>query len=181
MQQTLTLKDNTEVVIREALVADAEAILAFAKMLFTTTDSVLTIAEEFNITLEEERGFIQAHTTTPTAILLIAVHNDQVISMLNFNCHSKVKMKHTGEFGVSVHPNYRGQGIGRQIIQMLIDWAQGVPQIEKLILHVMNTNTGAIKLYESLGFAVEGSELKVIKQLDGSYADLVAMGLFLER
>ena len=56
-----------------------------------------------------------------------------------------------------------------------------LPQIEKLILHVMNTNTGAIKLYESLGFAVEGSELKVIKQLDGTYADLVAMGLFLER
>ncbi len=181
MEYTVTLKDNTQAIVREAAVPDAESILAFATMLFTTTDSVLTVAEEFSITLEEERGFIQAHINSPTAILLVAVHNEQVIGLLNFNAHPKVKMRHTGEFGVSIHPDYRGQGIGRKMIEALINWAQGVKEIEKLILHVMHTNTGAIKLYENLGFSTEGREVRVIKQPDGSYADLVAMGLFLER
>lgn len=174
-------RNGKNICIREAEAADAEHILDFARMIFATTDSVLTTPGEFHMTSDAERKFITTYKQQATSLLLIAEHGDQIIGFLNFSCHPKVKMSHTGELDISIHPNYRGEGIGRSMMDALIAWATDVVQIEKLLLKVFSTNANAIALYEDLGFVTEGREIQAIKQPDGSYTDLLTMGLFLTR
>ncbi len=53
--------------------------------------------------------------------------------------------------GVGVLPNYRGQGIGRQIMHILLDAAHQ-HHVDRVQLEVIQQNTPAIRLYDSLGF-----------------------------
>jgi ribosomal protein S18 acetylase RimI-like enzyme len=53
---------------------------------------------------------------------------------------------------VCTKPDHRGQGLASQLMGALIAGIQR--RAERAFLHVMNTNTGAIRLYEELGFRV---------------------------
>jgi hypothetical protein len=53
--------------------------------------------------------------------------------------------------GVGVVPRYRGQGVGRMVMQSLIDSARHV-QLATVQLEVIRDNTIAYDLYASLGF-----------------------------
>lgn len=57
-----------------------------------------------------------------------------------------------GLYEVLVHPDHRGQGLGRQLVQGLLQWAaqQGATHTD---LQVAAANSRARQLYESLGFA----------------------------
>ena len=57
----------------------------------------------------------------------------------------------TAEFGVSVVDGWRGQGIGRALIEHLEAWAAD-HGIERMILTVSEANEGAIRLYHSMGY-----------------------------
>ena len=76
---------------------------------------------------------------------------------------------------MSVHPNYQGLGIGKQLIETLLDWARNNKQIEKVVLQVFATNGRAIDLYRTMGFVEEGRHIKAIKQPDGTYVDVIQM------
>jgi len=51
---------------------------------------------------------------------------------------------------ISVDPSEQGQGIGRRLLQYLIDTAQG--RAETVFLEVRPSNAIAIALYEDMGF-----------------------------
>jgi ribosomal protein S18 acetylase RimI-like enzyme len=53
---------------------------------------------------------------------------------------------------VCTKPDHRGQGLASQLVHALIAAIQG--RSERAFLHVMSTNTQAIRLYEALGFRV---------------------------
>jgi len=53
---------------------------------------------------------------------------------------------------VCTRPDHRGQGLASQLMGALIAGIQR--RSERAFLHVMSTNTGAIRLYEELGFRV---------------------------
>ena len=156
---------------------DAQAIMDFARVLFASTDQVLTTLEEYTITLEEEKKWINRPQTEPCAFILIAEADGKVIGLLDFATRPRKKAAHTGEFGVSVHPDYQGRGIGRMLIENLLVWAKTNTQVEKVFLNVMATNQRAIRLYKRLGFLEEGRHVKAVKQKDGQYVDLIQMYL----
>lgn len=60
---------------------------------------------------------------------------------------------------VVVHPEYRGHGLARHLMQHIIDFAQNVLHLQALDLHTWEDNTSAIRLYESLGFHLHHREL----------------------
>ncbi|HEY7131509.1 MAG TPA: GNAT family N-acetyltransferase [Candidatus Limnocylindrales bacterium] len=63
------------------------------------------------------------------------------------------------EFGVSVVEAWRGRGIGRALIEHLERWA-AAHGVERMILHVSSANTGAIRLYESMGYVDVDREMR---------------------
>ena len=67
-----------------------------------------------------------------------------MIGTLNFKNNSRRKrLAHGGSFGMGVHPDWRGRGIGEALLRGLLDWAQANPQIEKVSLAVLADNAAA--------------------------------------
>jgi RimJ/RimL family protein N-acetyltransferase len=172
---THLLKDGRTLIIRRPDENDAGQIIGYSKMLFASTDQVLTTVDEYNITPEEEKIWINNLNRNPRSYVVVAELDNQISGLLFFIPNTKVKNAHTGEFGVSVHPNFQGIGIGRVLIEALLAWAKGNSYIEKVYLNVFATNRNAIKLYKDLGFIEEGRHVKAIKQLTGEYTDSIQM------
>jgi len=144
-------------------------------MLFASTDQLLNTVEEYKITVEDEKTWINSFSQNPSAIALIAEMNKEIVGFLFFISQAKKKNSHTGEFGVNVHPDYQARGVGRALIATLLNWAKENSRIEKVFLNVFATNINAIALYKSMGFIEEGRHVKAIKQFTGEYVDIVQM------
>jgi RimJ/RimL family protein N-acetyltransferase len=168
-------KDGRRFIIRKPIEDDAADIISYSKILFASTDQVLTTVEEYTITVENEKIWINNLNENPGSNVLVAALDNQIVGLLFFISNAKIKNAHTGEFGVSVHPNFQGIGIGRQMIETLLNWAKSKSNIEKVFLNVFATNKHAIKLYKDLGFTEEGRHIKAIKQLTGEYVDTIQM------
>jgi RimJ/RimL family protein N-acetyltransferase len=174
MNEYLT-KDGRHFIIRQPTENDAVDIINYSKILFASTDQVLTTLEEYTITVEDEKCWINNLTQNPNSKILIAELNNKITGLLFFIPNAKIKNSHTGEFGVSVHPNFQGLGIGRHLIETLLNWAENNTQIEKVYLNVFATNKNAIKLYKDLGFIEEGRHIKAIKQPTGEHVDILQL------
>lgn len=165
-------KDGRSFFIRPASEEDAESIINYSALLFSSTDQVLTTLQEYTMTIENEEIWINGYNQNANDLLKIAVLDNLIVGLVFFNSGSKNKNLHTGEFGVSVHPEFQGIGIGRLLIGELLDWAKSNKQIEIVFLNVFSTNGKAIKLYTEFGFIEEGRHVKAIKQPTGEYVDL---------
>ncbi len=66
-------------------------------------------------------------------------------------------------------------GIGKELIEALLDWAEANPLIEKVSLGVFSTNHRAISLYKRLGFIEEGRKIKEFKMSENEYVDDIIM------
>jgi RimJ/RimL family protein N-acetyltransferase len=174
MNEFLT-KEGRGFTIRKPSVDDAEEIINYSKQLFASTDQVLTTLEEYTITVENEKKWIQNLNDDPNSLLLIAEMDKSIIGFLFFIGNSKRKISHTGEFGVGVDSKYQGLGIGQLLVGALLKWAKQHVQIQKVYLQVFATNHKAIMLYEKLGFIEEGKHINAIKQVDGQYVDIIQM------
>lgn len=168
-------KDGRKFCIRKPDVNDADKIIIYSRILFASTDQVLTLPEEYDISTEYQRSWIASINQNPSSLLLVAEMDDHIVGLLFFVQNEKFKNSHTGEFGVSVHPQFQGTGIGRQLIITLLNWARTNGAIEKVYLKVFATNHSAIQLYRDLGFIEEGRHIKAVKQINGNYVDVLQM------
>ena len=60
---------------------------------------------------------------------------------------------------VVVHPLFRKQGIAKQLMLHIINFARNEYKLDAIDLHVWEDNLSAIHLYESLGFELQHREL----------------------
>jgi len=88
---------------------------------------------------------------------------------------TRVIYSHCGSLGIGLLPEFRGKGIGRQLMQRAIEaaFAFGLTRIE---LTVRERNANAIALYNSLGFEVEGLHRNAVC-IGGQYENLYSMAL----
>lgn len=83
--------------------------------------------------------------------------DNQLIGICGFLAETRQKTKHRGEVvQMFVDPAFKGLGIGRTLLQKVIDQAFGSGQIEQIILSAVFENKKAIKLYEQAGFIEYG-------------------------
>jgi putative acetyltransferase len=71
---------------------------------------------------------------------------------------------HAGEVSaVAVHPDYQKQGIGRRLMEEILEVANGLG-LRRLWLTVTEDNRTAIRLYRRMGFEVEGKEREAVRR-----------------
>jgi RimJ/RimL family protein N-acetyltransferase len=97
---------------------------------------------------------------------------------LDFSNGRRLRIAHTGEFGMSVEKSFRDQGVGSLLLEALINWATLNATIEKIGLNVHSNNERAIALYKKMGFEVKGIRKHDLKYGDGQYVDRHVMGRF---
>lgn len=78
---------------------------------------------------------------------------------------------------VCVEAGARGRGVGRALMTELVRAAREGDWCERIEFHVRASNTNAIRLYESLGFVVEGRLRARVSTPAGRVDDLLMASL----
>ena len=172
-----TLKNNLTITLRDAVKSDAENLIEYMHKVNSESKNLLREPDEFNLTIEQEEKFIKMATESPNACTLLVLDGDLIISSSGFHGNSLKRLNHRVSLGVSVLVEYQGLGLGRIVMEVLIERALELKKT-KMDLEVRIDNYSAIHLYETLGFIEEG----IIKRgifVDNKYVDLLIMGKLL--
>lgn len=178
--RNLRTKNDREFIIRVATKPDAAGLLALGKEVMGEREFTLTEADELDLTVEQEENWIQEHLDNRCKIILVAEIENEVVGIIDFANGHRRRIAHTGELGMSVVKQLRGQGIGEALLSSLLTWAKENPTIEKVNLLVHATNERAISLYRKLGFQEEGRRKKDLKLGPNEYVDSVLMGIWVK-
>jgi len=174
-----TLKNQQPLLIREAEKADASEMIKYIHQIAAETDFLSFGEGEFNVTIQEEERIIARHHQAINCLFILAILNGEIVGMLNVKASGKPRMRHIGEFGISVLKNHWGKGIGTALIRSMMDWAKATGVIRKLNLKVQTSNHTAIQLYKKLGFVKEGL-IRRDSCIRGVFYDTYAMGMLID-
>jgi ribosomal protein S18 acetylase RimI-like enzyme len=172
------LKTGETATIRSAAPEDAAALLAHGRAVVSEGKFLLMHPDEFTLTEEQEREWIQQYLDDPDRLLILAEVSGSMTGVLFFECSPRRRLAHRGTLHMSVRRDWRGRGIGKTLLQTLIEWAEAHPTVEKLSLGVFVTNTAAIGLYRSFGFIEEGRQPRENKLGPEEYVDQILMYRF---
>lgn len=171
-------KNGKTVTIREAKEQDAEEILNSASRALINAPYMLSTIEDIKkMSIVAMEKTLKAYHENPNYVQFIAEVDGKLVGKIDFKNGNNEKISHQGAFAMTILPEYRNYGIGRALLETLINWAKNNSKIEKVCLEVMEDNLGAIKLYKNFGFIEEGRKAKGVK-LEGGYQDLILMALF---
>ncbi|MGE7932485.1 N-acetyltransferase family protein [Viridibacillus arvi] len=172
------LKNGNEVTIKEATKNDAQQMINFYNVVGGETDFLSFGKNEFNRDVEEYKKFIDSTSLEQNSIILIATLKDEIIGIASINSSQKDRTKHVGTLGIVVSEQLIGQGLGRKLMEELLNWATSNGVTKKISLVTREDNTSAIELYEKLGFEKEGL-IKNDNFINGVYYNTLVMGLFI--
>ncbi len=107
--------------------------------------------------------------------------DDKLLGTAGFARETQPKSRHKGRiWGVYLNAELRGQGIGRKMLQVLLERAAKIDGLEHIILSVTTSQAAAIATYRSLGFTSFGVEPKALK-IGDRYIDELYLVLHLAR
>jgi len=125
--------------------------------------------------LENLKQMIATLGTRPNSLHMVALTADdaQIIGMVVLRGELE-----TQDTTVSLYVDqaWRSAGIGQALLEHAIRWARAVETIRHMTLHVYESNTVAVQLYEKLGFVHEKRHDRAYYQ-NGQYVAMLQMGL----
>lgn len=111
--------------------------------------------------------------------ILGAFNNNKMIGMVGFKREASKKLQHKAViWGMYIAPEYQGRGIGRKLLEEIIDRAKHMGSLKQINLVVVTSNEQAKRLYQSLGFQQYCIERKALK-VGNTYYDEEMMVLIL--
>lgn len=150
--------------------------LAHAEGFHACLDSVARegryLAQWHALPLERMQAFVK-DSVEKDAVQFVALAGERVVGWADVFPHWAHALQHVGTLGMGVHADWRGQGLGRQLLAACLEKAErkGLLRVE---LSARADNTRAIRLYESLGFRHEGLKRRALRFPDG-FHDSVSM------
>jgi RimJ/RimL family protein N-acetyltransferase len=156
-------------VIRQAEPIDAEGLVHHVRTVLGTSPYSLTTLDEFKSNVDSQTKWIEDMKRKDN-LLLLAIDEGKIIGDLMLLRGPKLRNAHTAEFALGLQKIYRGQGIGKRLIQTMIEWTKTRPEIEKICLQVISGNDIAIRLYSNMGFKEEGRLTRQVKLNQTEYA-----------
>ena len=149
--RTFTLRDGRNVLIREALPGDGQALLDYVLTVAGETDNLSFAPDEFERSTEQQSNLLRTYNATVGNLYLLAVLQREIVGALSFSSGKRPRMRHQGSLGITVRKVYWGQGIGSSLLDSLIEWARNTDVIKKIDLRALTGNERAIGLYRSRG------------------------------
>lgn len=174
------LKRGESIIVRSARREDAPYLVEI--MGSAAKEGGYTVAEydELDLTVEKQEEEIRRYTEDSGNIYLAAEADGLVVGLCECENGSRRRTAHTATFSIFILKEWRNKGVGRALLQRLIEWAAAHPVIEKLTLAVYSTNERAFELYKECGFKIEGRYLRDMKMADGTYVDSILMYEFVK-
>lgn len=164
--------------VRPATSQDAEAILALHRKVAAQPGGLARQPDEVTA------GYV-AHALEAAAdggVNLVAVSADGALcGELHVERMQIAIFAHVlTDLTVAVDPDWQGRGVGSALFRALIDTARAMtPPVGRIELWTGAANLGAQRLYERLGFRIEGRMIGRGRLPDGTVDDDIVMGLLL--
>ena len=168
------LDDGRTVRLRRAKPSDAAGMIAHGNAV--GAEGIYIMTERVRRTVPEEQAAIR-NARGEKGLWLVAESGGKIVGSADVSRGRHRKSRHVGELGIALRKEWRGVGLGRAMMEAMIEWACSA-RLRKLFLEVFSTNTRAIRLYRGLGFIEEG-RLKGQVVLRGKEADVLVMSLWL--
>jgi RimJ/RimL family protein N-acetyltransferase len=127
--------------------------------------------------LEAVRAFVTRNLERDYPHFL-AIVGERVVGWCDAPGPDKEGFQHTGYLGLGVHRDFRGQGIGKDLLTHTIHAAFKGP-LSHIELDVFANNAAAISLYLKFGFRLEGRKRRA-RIIDGITEDILIMSLLRE-
>lgn len=125
-------------------------------------------------TKEASEKFL-SHLRQTNGIILVARTEGQVVGWCDIHRGSAPRFDHTGSLGMGVSKDFRGKGIGEALMRKALQLARE-KKMEIVTLSVFSSNRAAIKMYEKIGFEIDGVR-KDFSKLEGRYEDITLMSI----
>lgn len=171
------MNETLDVILREARPNDAGNIIQFLKQVSKETPYLLSKTND--LTIEEEREYIEISNQRLNSLLFIAEVNDRLVGVASVTASQHEQLDHVGEIGISILKDYWGFGLGKELMHEIIRWAEQSTIIRRLELTVQERNQRAIHLYEAVGFKTEATMPRGIKIDSGELLDVRLMSLMI--
>lgn len=174
------ITNTKELLIRQANLEDATKLINHFKSLCKEPDIDFPfMVEEITYPLGQEEQVVLCYKDS-NSICLVAEDKEslQIVGVVTCKGDSFKSSQHIVNLGLSVHKDWRNKGVGRVLMEKVIEWARSTNIVNKIELEVYTRNKIAIKLYENLGFVTEGVRQRAFYQ-SGEYWDSLRMALHL--
>ncbi|RZK01480.1 MAG: GNAT family N-acetyltransferase, partial [Flavobacterium sp.] len=170
----LELKNQKTVTIRQAEIDDAEKLFNSIKTYVSQSDYIPKLEQEIELTIEQEKEWINNFLTNENSLLLIAEFDNEIIGNIDLTGNRRRVMEHTAVIGMGMLKEWRNAGLGTALLKLAIEWAKENPILELLWLQVYTDNELGLGLYRKMGFEENGIMKNFFKQ-DEKYVDNLTM------
>ena len=172
---------TTAVQIRPLESADLPAYHALMQRALEEQPRSFGLSPEEWIQISPDALLAQLDREPPLGVILVAETAEGLVGTVRCQVHRQVaKMAHKGHLSwLYVVPELRQQGIARQLMHQVSDWAKA-QNLEWLNLTVTVGQTEVQKFYRALGFEIWGYETHGLR-LGETYFDLEHLQLKLSR
>jgi ribosomal protein S18 acetylase RimI-like enzyme len=128
-------------------------------------------AEEHRITNPEEIGSRQLRDVPDGNFTLGTFVDGKLCGIVGFVRDSHIKRRHRGSISAMyVTASCRGRGIGRAMLERLLDRIKSYEGFEIVSLGVTSADAPAFRLYSSVGFQLLGTAARALK-IGDAYVD----------
>jgi putative acetyltransferase len=158
-------------VIRPIKIEDA-ADMNRMRVMSGVRENILGVASE---RVSDTEAFIRA--LSPNDHLLVAEVNGIVVGCAGLQVSPKPRTRHTAGFGIMIHAGHQRQGIGKALMEAVLDIADNWLKLKRVDLCVFVENEAAVALYRKMGFVVEGTK-KYAAVRNGLYSDEYLMARY---
>lgn len=176
--KTTRLTDGREVILRYPTEEDVEGMRNLINTL-STEDIYITFSGE-QLTLEDEQAYfdqISKDMLSHNMIKLLATHDGKIVGNADVSRDrvGKRRTYHVASFGITLAKEFRGAGLGQELIHTIIEEAKKeIHGLRIIKLAVYAENLTAQTLYTKMGFK-EFGRLKEGIWYRGRYIDEIEM------
>jgi RimJ/RimL family protein N-acetyltransferase len=168
------LKNGSKIILRSAVSKDAGQLVELMQNVIEEGPFTLYEPDEYHATAKSEAKKIKRLRDGAGKVYLVAEIEKEITGFVSFDNWDTRRTAHTGLFSVFIKKKWRGIGIGRILVNGLLDWGRDNPVNKKISLAVFSTNINAIALYKKLGFRQEG-RCPADMIIDGKNVDSILM------
>ena len=158
-----------QLTLRPATARDAAAIATIYNQ--GIEGRIATLETELRDTAERGRWLAERGPRHPVIVAEVAGDVVGWASLNRFN--PRPAYDNVADLSVYVERRWRGKGVGRQLLERLVELARGIGY-HKLVLATFPFNPSGVALYERVGFQRVGV-YREQGQLDGRWVDVLLM------
>lgn len=109
---------------------------------------------------------------------LLAVQDGRILGVATLHQQLGGWKRHIGRISIHIHPDYRGRGLAREMVNEMIEVARSAG-LEKIEAEFVGEQERAIKMFGVLGFTQLYRLRDYVKDMEANQHDYVMMGLHL--